>query len=80
VQGLFVDPEGEGPLTRLWEELTGDSRDFDTLVLEAKHQVVRELLGSELNRLVALFVTVCERHRRHRDDTRHDLQQALAAA
>jgi (1->4)-alpha-D-glucan 1-alpha-D-glucosylmutase len=77
VQGLFVDPAGEAPLTRLLEELTGEAADFAELVHDCKREVVKELLGSELNRLVSLFVEVCERHRRHRDYTRHELYQAL---
>ncbi|MCA1788973.1 MAG: malto-oligosyltrehalose synthase, partial [Thioalkalivibrio sp.] len=77
VQGLFVEPSGELPLTWLYEEISGDSADFHALVLESKHQVLRELLGSELQRLASLFVTICERHRRHRDYTREELYQAL---
>ncbi|TVP80298.1 malto-oligosyltrehalose synthase [Thioalkalivibrio sp.] len=77
LQGLFVDPSGELPLTWLYEEISGDSADFHALVLESKHQVLRELLGSELQRLASLFVTICERHRRHRDYSREQLYQAL---
>ncbi|OOG22429.1 malto-oligosyltrehalose synthase [Thioalkalivibrio denitrificans] len=77
VQGLFVDPAGEVPLSGLLEELSGESADFAEQVHDCKRQVVKELLGSELNRLVSLFVEICERHRRHRDYTRHELYQAL---
>ncbi|MEX2480364.1 MAG: malto-oligosyltrehalose synthase [Gammaproteobacteria bacterium] len=77
VQGLFVDPAGEAPLSGLLEELTGEAVDFAELGYDCKRQVVEELLGSELNRLVSLFVAICERHRRHRDYTRHELYEAL---
>ena len=77
VGGLFVDPAGEQPLTELYAEFTGESVDYAALVREKKHQVLRELLGSDVNRLTALFVEVCERHRRHRDYTRHELHEAL---
>jgi (1->4)-alpha-D-glucan 1-alpha-D-glucosylmutase len=77
LQGLFVDPGGEGPLLRLFEEITGETADFAEVVHESKRQVLKELLGSELNRLVSLFVDICERHRRHRDYTRHELYQVL---
>jgi len=77
VQGLFINPAGAAPLTRLLEDLTGAPADFAALVHDCKRQVVKELLGSELNRLVSLFVEICERHRRHRDYTRHQLYQAL---
>ena len=78
VGGLFVDPRGEGPLTRLHEEVTGQPSDFGELARASKRQVLDELLGSEVNRLVSLFVAVCERHRRHRDYTRRELRTALS--
>ena len=80
VQGLFADPAGEAPLTRLFEELTGEGADYPGLVYESKRQVLKDLLGSELNRLSSLFVDICERHRRHRDYTRHELYLALLEA
>jgi (1->4)-alpha-D-glucan 1-alpha-D-glucosylmutase len=79
VCGLFVDPEGEAPLTRLYEEVTGEGRAFADVLWEGKRSVLREGLGSDLNRLTALLVDVCESHPRHRDYTRHDLHQALGA-
>ncbi|MGM0553695.1 MAG: malto-oligosyltrehalose synthase [Pseudomonadota bacterium] len=77
VQGLFADPAGAAPLTRLFEELTGEEADYPGLVYESKRQVLKDLLGSELNRLSSLFVDICERHRRHRDYTRYELYLAL---
>jgi (1->4)-alpha-D-glucan 1-alpha-D-glucosylmutase len=78
VGGLFVDPEGEAPLTALYAELTGEARPFEEVLLEGKRTALRESLGSDLNRLTALLVDVGERHPRHRDYTRHDLHEALA--
>jgi (1->4)-alpha-D-glucan 1-alpha-D-glucosylmutase len=77
VGGLFVDPEGQGPLTQFYADFTGEPADFASLVRTCKRQILAELLGSEVNRLAALFVEVCERHRRYRDYTRHELQEAL---
>ena len=77
LQGLFVDPAGEDAMTALYREITGESADFGEVVLESKHQILREVLGSELQRLASLFVTICERHRRHRDYSREGLYQAL---
>src|SRR5262249_9912232 len=36
-----------------------------------------EVLGSDVNRLTALLVEVCERHRNYRDHTRHELHEIL---
>jgi (1->4)-alpha-D-glucan 1-alpha-D-glucosylmutase len=36
VQGLFVDPAGEAPLTQLYFELTGEEQTFEAVALEAQ--------------------------------------------
>jgi (1->4)-alpha-D-glucan 1-alpha-D-glucosylmutase len=75
--GLLVDPEGEGPLTGLYRELTGEAADWNEMVREKKLLVLGELLASDVNRLAEVFLQVCERHRRYRDFTRFELRQAL---
>ena len=77
VGGLFVDPAGEAAMTAVNERWTGESRTFEEVARECKHVVLRETLGSELNRLTALFLDIAEGHRRHRDYTRHELHEAL---
>jgi (1->4)-alpha-D-glucan 1-alpha-D-glucosylmutase len=75
--GLFVDPEGEKPLTDLYVEATGASADWPGMVREKKLHVLRELLASDVNRLGEVFLAVCERHRRYRDFTRFDLREIV---
>jgi (1->4)-alpha-D-glucan 1-alpha-D-glucosylmutase len=77
VNNLFVDPVAEDALTEFYGEFTSEPTDFRVVAREKKHLVLREILGSDLNRLTALFVEICERHRRHRDYTRHELHEAL---
>jgi (1->4)-alpha-D-glucan 1-alpha-D-glucosylmutase len=77
VGGLFIDPDGEKPLTDFYAEFTGARTDFAALVRQKKHLVLRELLGSDVNRLSGLLIEICERHRRYRDYTRDDLREAL---
>ncbi|GIW07713.1 MAG: maltooligosyl trehalose synthase [Dehalococcoidia bacterium] len=77
VNGLFVDPAGEAPLTAIYAEFTGDSTEYPTIVREKKQLILRELLGSDVNRLTAQLVDICEGHRRFRDYTRHELHEAL---
>lgn len=77
VGGLFIDPEGEAEMTRIYEAFTGEPADFEAIVRECKRLVLTELLGSELSRLTSLFVDICERHRRYRDYTRYELREAL---
>ena len=74
---VYIDPAGEGPLTRLYQEFTGRREDFGQIASEAKKSVLRELLASDLRRLTAGFVRVCEIHRDYRDYTRHDLGEVL---
>lgn len=75
--GVLIDPSGEAALTKLYERFTGRLATLTEIVRTKKHQVLRDLLGSDVNRLTALFVAVCERHRRHRDYTRHELHEVL---
>jgi (1->4)-alpha-D-glucan 1-alpha-D-glucosylmutase len=77
VLGLFVDPVGERPLTGLYTDFTGQPADFAAVAREKKRFVLREVLGSDLNRLTAQLLDVCERHREHRDYTRHEMHEAL---
>jgi (1->4)-alpha-D-glucan 1-alpha-D-glucosylmutase len=79
VGGLLIDQAGERPLTRFYAEFAGEPADFASVALEKKGLVMREILGSDLNRLTALFLDVCERHPRHRDYTRHELHEAICA-
>ncbi len=75
--GLFVDPSAEGAFTELYSAFSGCADDYPAVAYEAKHLVMREVLAADVNRLVNLMVAVCERHRRHRDHSRRDLNTAL---
>lgn len=75
--GLFVDPAGEKPLTSFYAEFTGETTDYPALVRDRKLLVLRDVLGSDINRLTVLLMDVCERHRRHRDYTRDELHEAV---
>ena len=77
VNSLFVDSAAETALTDFYGGFTGEPTDYAVIVRDKKHFALREILGSDLNRLTALFVDICERHRRHRDYTRHELHEAL---
>jgi (1->4)-alpha-D-glucan 1-alpha-D-glucosylmutase len=77
VLGLFVDPAGEEPLTELYGRFTGEETDFEAVARESRMQVMRETLAADLDRLTALAVAVCDRHRRYRDYTRRELHNAL---
>src|SRR5262249_6617344 len=75
--GLFIDPRGEAPLNEFYREFTGEPVDFNAIAREKKSLVLREIVGSDINRPTALFIQVCEPHRDHRDYTRHEIHEAI---
>lgn len=77
VSGVLVDGDGAEALTRGYAEVTGAPTEWPEVVHEAKSYAVRELLASDVNRLTALLVEVCEGRRHQRDRTRHELHEAL---
>lgn len=75
--GLFVDKENEQRLTEIYADFTNEPTDYPAVCRDKKHRVLRDLLGSDVNRLTTLFADICELHRNHRDYTRHDIVRAL---
>ena len=59
VLGLFVDPDGEQPLTELWESQTGDGATYEQVVTRAKRAVLNDVLPAEVNRLVDVALRAC---------------------
>jgi (1->4)-alpha-D-glucan 1-alpha-D-glucosylmutase len=53
VTALFVDPAGEEPLTRLYEEVTGERRPFEEVAAEAKLEQARTTFADEVMQLRA---------------------------
>jgi (1->4)-alpha-D-glucan 1-alpha-D-glucosylmutase len=51
VQGLFVDPAGEEPLTALYSSIVGDARSFEEIALEAQLEQARGTFSREVERL-----------------------------
>jgi (1->4)-alpha-D-glucan 1-alpha-D-glucosylmutase len=51
VTALFVDPRGEEPLTRWYEELTGDTRSFETIAHAAKLELATSDFAREFEKL-----------------------------
>ncbi len=51
VQGLFIDPAGEQPLTDLWVRLSGDARGFEEVALEAQLEQATTTFTREVDRL-----------------------------
>jgi (1->4)-alpha-D-glucan 1-alpha-D-glucosylmutase len=55
VTALFVDPRGEEPLTRWYQETTGETRPFAEIAHEAKLELARTDFRPEFDLLASLF-------------------------
>ena len=75
--GLFVDGRNAAALTAIYADFTGEPTDYIAVCRDKKHRVLRDLLGSDVNRLTTLFIDICECHRDRRDFTRQDVIRAL---
>jgi len=74
---LLIDPAGEKGFSDFYAEFTGYEVDYQLLEREKKHQVIHELLASDVNRLTELMIKVCENNRRYRDYTRYEVNEAI---
>jgi (1->4)-alpha-D-glucan 1-alpha-D-glucosylmutase len=75
--GLMINADNEDAMTKCYTDFIGIQTSFVSLVLECKRLVLFTLFASEINRLTTLFEVICERHRRHRDYSRHQLRDSL---
>lgn len=77
VNGLLIDPRAEEPCTRLYCEMTGDTRTFGEHAHEAKRTILRASMASELQMLALRLERIAMRDRRSRDFTLATLRRAL---
>ena len=77
VHGLFVDPEGEGPLGRIYERFVGEPVSFEETAYVSKRQVMDFELASELRVLANEYNRLTESSWLTRDYTLVGLRQAL---
>ncbi len=76
---LLIDPSGREPLTEFYREFTGEKHDYSSLVRARKQFAMRGSLASDINRLTAQFLDVCESDVMHRDYSRHEVHEVLRA-
>jgi (1->4)-alpha-D-glucan 1-alpha-D-glucosylmutase len=74
---LLMDPQGEVPISRLYERVAGNPDRFADLRYESKKLVMRTLMSGELMVLANLLDRISESDRRTRDHTLHALRDAL---
>jgi (1->4)-alpha-D-glucan 1-alpha-D-glucosylmutase len=77
VNGLFVDSREEAAFNRIYSQFTSEAAGYAAVCRDKKLLIMRDLLGSDVNHLTALFSGVCDAHRDRRDFTRHDIRHAI---
>lgn len=77
VNGLFVDPQGEVPMSRAYAAFIGENLAFDAVLYRAKKLIMKVTLASELNVLVDELGRIAQARRQTCDFTQHSLRDAL---
>ena len=77
LNGLFVDPAGEGGTDEAYQSFIGSPIDFQSLLYECKHKLMRTMLSSELNALSRRLKRISEHGRSH-DFSIETLREALS--
>lgn len=77
LNGLFVDPAGETPVTAFYQRFTGLDDPWSEVVYRGKRQVTQGSLASELNGLAYQLDRIARLDRRSRDFTLNGIRKAL---
>jgi (1->4)-alpha-D-glucan 1-alpha-D-glucosylmutase len=77
VNGLFVDPAGEAPLTAAYQRFTGRDEPFHDVAREGKRQILNSSLASELWALSHQLDRLARLDRRSRDFTLNGIRRGL---
>ena len=77
VSGVLHDSRGEAPLTWLWTSLSGRPGAFEEEEHEARRQILRDNLASELNATAAALHRIAQRDLTTRDITLTAIRRAL---
>lgn len=77
VNGLFVRPDAERELDRLYTKFIEERAEFDTLVYHSKRLIIKAMMSSELHVLTNLLHRIAEADPATRDFTFNGLREAL---
>lgn len=77
LNGLFVSPAGEIPMTSTYARVTGEQPDFESLAYHCKRLITKISMGSETTVLGYRLDRISERNRLTRDFTLSSLTRAL---
>src|SRR5207253_2505691 len=74
---LFIDPQGERPLTNLYRRFSGSSGELEETIYSSKRLIMKSSLPSEINVLTHMLAEICRTDRRARDYTQNALRDAV---
>ena len=77
VSGVLVDPNGETPLTEVYQRFTGRSQTFAEVTADGKRLAVEQLLPAEVDRLLRDLEPVRNDDLTAADFTRRGLREAI---
>jgi (1->4)-alpha-D-glucan 1-alpha-D-glucosylmutase len=78
INGLFIDPAGESPLTSLYREWIGcEDKPFEEHAYESKRRMLNEAFAGELTTLARKFCKVAQSDRKWRNLTFDSIRDAL---
>ncbi len=77
INGLFVDAQGEAPLTDFYTGFTGETSDYASLGRDKKRQALMELFTPEVGRLGGLLSQIAANHVRFRSHKGEELRGAM---
>lgn len=77
VNGLFVDPRGERPLTDFYAGFTGEKAGFEPVRHEKKCLMLKEMFVPEINRLGEMLSQIAATHVRFRSRPKEELRNAM---
>jgi (1->4)-alpha-D-glucan 1-alpha-D-glucosylmutase len=77
ISRLLLDERGGAALDRCWRDVSGDTRSFEAVLIEAKRRVLENILASEFTVLTRLLARIAAGHYTTRDYTAERLRAAF---
>jgi (1->4)-alpha-D-glucan 1-alpha-D-glucosylmutase len=77
ISRVLTDDRGLSILEHTWREVSGDGRNFDEILIEAKRRVIANILASEFTVLTRLLARIASGHYATRDYTAERLRAAF---
>ncbi len=78
VNGLFVNPSAREPLSNLYRQLTGETRQFNEMLYKKKLLTLQKSFGGETKRLIKILEEISMSHEKYRDLTIGELEEGLS--